>query len=87
MHEKVAFLFFFSEVTMSVSLLQTISKLEGVGRLDRDIESSPNRWRKIVESSCPEKERLPQDWKNMSSLQRLIILRALRPDRVTYMLR
>ncbi|XP_030605544.1 dynein heavy chain 11, axonemal [Archocentrus centrarchus] len=67
--------------------IKTISTMEGFSGLDRDIESSPNRWRKIVESSCPEKERLPQDWKNMSSLQKLIILRALRPDRVTYSLR
>lgn len=55
--------------------------------LDRDVESSPKRWTKIIESRCPEKERLPQDWKNKSSLQKLIILRALRPDRMTYTLR
>uniref|UniRef100_A0A3Q3AWS9 Dynein axonemal heavy chain 11 n=1 Tax=Kryptolebias marmoratus TaxID=37003 RepID=A0A3Q3AWS9_KRYMA len=55
--------------------------------LDKDVESSPKRWRKIVESSCPENERLPQDWKNKSSLQKLIILRALRPDRMTYALK
>ncbi len=61
--------------------------MEDFGGLDRDVESSPKRWRKIVESSCPEKERLPQDWKNKSSLQKLIILRALRPDRITYTLR
>lgn len=72
---------------MCVSLLQTISTIEGFSGLDRDIESSPNRWRKIVDSSCPENERLPQDWKNTNSLQRLIILRALRPDRMTYTLR
>lgn len=61
--------------------------MEDFSGLDRDVESSPKRWRKIVESSCPEKERLPQDWKNKSSLQKLIILRALRPDRMTYTLR
>uniref|UniRef100_A0A3P9MEE2 Dynein, axonemal, heavy chain 11 n=1 Tax=Oryzias latipes TaxID=8090 RepID=A0A3P9MEE2_ORYLA len=55
--------------------------------LDRDIESSPKPWRKIVESSYPENERLPQDWKNKSSFQKLIILRALRPDRMTYALK
>lgn len=55
--------------------------------LDKDMESSPKRWRKIVESQCPEQERLPQDWKNKSPLQKLIILRALRPDRMTYILR
>ncbi|XP_074510014.1 dynein axonemal heavy chain 11 [Sebastes fasciatus] len=67
--------------------IKTISTMEDFNGLDKDVESSPKRWRKIVESSCPEKERLPQDWKNKSSLQKLIILRALRPDRVTYTLR
>ncbi|KAM9852522.1 dynein axonemal heavy chain 11 [Aulostomus maculatus] len=67
--------------------VKTISTLEKLSGLNRDIESSPKRWRKIVDSSCPEKERFPQDWKNKSSLQKLIILRALRPDRVTYTLR
>ncbi|XP_071325394.1 dynein axonemal heavy chain 11 isoform X2 [Trachinotus anak] len=67
--------------------IKTISTMENFSGLDRDMESSPKRWRKIVESSCPEKERLPQDWKNKSSLQKLIILRALRPDRMTYTLR
>ncbi|XP_054638441.1 dynein axonemal heavy chain 11 isoform X2 [Dunckerocampus dactyliophorus] len=67
--------------------IKTISTMEAFSGLDRDIESSHKRWRKIVESSCPEKERLPQDWKNKSCMQKLIILRALRPDRVTYTLR
>uniref|UniRef100_A0A8C3IDJ0 Dynein axonemal heavy chain 11 n=1 Tax=Chrysemys picta bellii TaxID=8478 RepID=A0A8C3IDJ0_CHRPI len=55
--------------------------------LDRDIEGSPKRWKKWVDSECPEKEKFPQEWKNKSSLQKLIILRALRPDRMTYALR
>uniref|UniRef100_A0A672GEB4 Dynein axonemal heavy chain 11 n=1 Tax=Salarias fasciatus TaxID=181472 RepID=A0A672GEB4_SALFA len=69
------------------AVIKAISSYDGFGGLDREIESSPKRWRKIVESSCPENERLPQDWKNKSSLQKLIILRALRPDRMTYALR
>lgn len=61
--------------------------LDAFRGLDRDVEGSAKRWRKLVESECPERERLPQDWKNKSSLQRLIILRAIRPDRMTYALR
>uniref|UniRef100_A0A8C6SC12 Uncharacterized protein n=1 Tax=Neogobius melanostomus TaxID=47308 RepID=A0A8C6SC12_9GOBI len=58
---------------------------------------SPHTWGAIkvyctsqnikFESCCPEKERLPHDWKNKTSLQKLIILRALRPDRITYALK
>ncbi len=61
--------------------------LDAFRGLDRDVEGSAKRWRKLVESECPERERLPQDWKNKSPLQRLIILRAFRPDRMTYALR
>uniref|UniRef100_A0A672NUQ4 Uncharacterized protein n=1 Tax=Sinocyclocheilus grahami TaxID=75366 RepID=A0A672NUQ4_SINGR len=38
-------------------------------------------------SECPEKEKLPQEWKNKSLLQKLILMRALQPDRMTYALR
>lgn len=40
-----------------------------------------------MESECPERERFPQEWKSKSSLQKLLILRAVRPDRMTYALR
>lgn len=52
--------------------------------LDRDIETSSKRWKKFVECECPEREKFPQEWKNKISLQRLCMLRALRPDRMTY---
>ncbi|XP_041975803.1 dynein beta chain, ciliary [Aricia agestis] len=52
--------------------------------LDRDIETSQKRWKKIVEMECPEREKFPQEWKNKTALQRLCMLRALRPDRMTY---
>lgn len=46
--------------------------------LDRDIETSSKRWKKFVESDCPEKEKFPQEWKNKTALQRLCMMRALR---------
>lgn len=55
--------------------------------IDRDVEGSAKQWRKWVESECPEKEKLPQEWKKKSLIQKLIILRAMRPDRMTYALR
>uniref|UniRef100_A0A3B4AB50 Dynein axonemal heavy chain 11 n=1 Tax=Periophthalmus magnuspinnatus TaxID=409849 RepID=A0A3B4AB50_9GOBI len=67
--------------------IKVFSSLDHLTGLDRDFETSPKHWRKIVESCCPEKERLPHDWKNKTSLQKLIILRALRPDRITYALK
>lgn len=52
--------------------------------MDRDIETSSKRWKKFVETDCPEKEKFPQEWKNKTALQRLCMMRALRPDRMTY---
>lgn len=52
--------------------------------LDRDIETSSKRWKKFVECDCPEKEKFPQEWKNKTALQRMCMMRALRPDRMTY---
>lgn len=66
---------------------QAMSFTDDFRGLDRDIEGSPKRWKKLVESECPEKETFPQEWKEKSSLQKLIMMRALRPDRMTYALR
>uniref|UniRef100_A0A8C4YFM3 Dynein axonemal heavy chain 11 n=1 Tax=Gopherus evgoodei TaxID=1825980 RepID=A0A8C4YFM3_9SAUR len=71
----------------SWSAIRAIALMDEFRGLDRDIEGSPKRWKKWVDSECPEKEKFPQEWKNKSYLQKLIILRALRPDRMTYALR
>ena len=63
-----------------------LSTTDEFRHLDRDIEASPKRWRKIIESEFPERERLPQEWKAKSQLKRLCILRALRPDRLSHAL-
>ncbi|NWR90162.1 DYH9 protein, partial [Furnarius figulus] len=67
--------------------IKALSSMEEFRNLDRDIEGSAKRWKKFVESECPEREKFPQEWKNKSALQRLCIMRALRPDRVTCALR
>ena len=48
------------------------------------LKGSVKRWKKFVDSECPEKERFPQEWKNKNSLQKLCMMRSLRPDRMTY---
>ncbi|XP_064351341.1 dynein axonemal heavy chain 9 [Camelus dromedarius] len=67
--------------------IKALSSMEEFCNLDRDIEGSAKTWKKFVESECPEKEKLPQEWKSKTALQRLCVLRALRPDRMTYALR
>lgn len=71
----------------SPPVLQAVALLEDFRGLDRDVEGSAKQWKKWVESECPEKEKLPQEWKKKSLIQKLIILRALRPDRMAYALR
>uniref|UniRef100_A0A8C5KUF0 Dynein axonemal heavy chain 11 n=1 Tax=Jaculus jaculus TaxID=51337 RepID=A0A8C5KUF0_JACJA len=71
----------------SWSAIKAISLMEEFRGIDRDVEGSVKQWRKWVESECPEKEKLPQEWKKKSLIRKLIILRAMRPDRMTYALR
>jgi len=61
--------------------------IEEFQNLDRDIEGSAKRWKKFVEHETPEKEKFPQEWKNKTALQKLCMMRALRPDRMTYAVR
>ncbi|XP_075314376.1 dynein axonemal heavy chain 9 [Odontesthes bonariensis] len=67
--------------------IKSLCSMEEFRNLDRDIEGSTKRWKKFVESECPEKEKFPQEWKSKTSLQRLCMMRALRPDRMTYAVR
>jgi len=60
--------------------IKSLSNMTEFNNLDRDIEGSAKRWKKFVESECPEKEKFPQEWKNKSALQKLCMMRALRPD-------
>lgn len=55
--------------------------------LDSDIEGSAKRWKKFVESETPEKEVFPKEWKNKTALQKLCMMRCMRPDRMTYAVR
>ena len=69
--------------------VQALKSVEGTvpafSQLEKDIEES-NRWQKWCELEKPEDKdegRLPTDWKHLKDFQRLLILRALRPDRLT----
>nr|XP_023023241.1 dynein beta chain, ciliary-like [Leptinotarsa decemlineata] len=64
--------------------IKALSQMDEFKSLDKDLEGSAKRWRKFVDSECPEKEKFPGEWKNKTTLQRLCIMRCLRPDRMTY---
>ncbi|KAM6049902.1 dynein axonemal heavy chain 17 [Theristicus caerulescens] len=67
--------------------IKVLSEMEEFKNLDSDIEGSAKRWKKFVESEVPEKEMFPKEWKNKSALQKLCMLRCMRPDRMTYAIR
>ena len=63
---------------------QALSEMDEFKNLDNDIEGSATRWKKFVESEAPEKEIFPTEWKNKTALQKLCMVRCMRPDRMTY---
>ncbi|RKO94585.1 dynein heavy chain and region D6 of dynein motor-domain-containing protein [Blyttiomyces helicus] len=71
----------------SWGMIKALSNLETFRTLSSDIEGSSKQWKKYCENECPENEKLPQEWKNKSPMQKLCILRCLRPDRMTYAVR
>ncbi|GET87016.1 dynein heavy chain, putative [Leishmania tarentolae] len=42
-----------------------------------------NRWLQYCELEKPELEKMPGEWKNLSNFERLLVLRCVRPDRLT----
>lgn len=51
--------------------------------LPEDLIGSSKRWREWMELERPEDEPLPGDWKRMQEFDKLLLFRALRPDRLT----
>ncbi|CAM9828576.1 unnamed protein product [Chrysoparadoxa australica] len=62
-----------------------LDKLPAFGGLNASFEQSNREWKAWFLSSKPEQEPLVDDWETKcSDLQRLCLLRALRPDRVLF---
>ncbi len=62
--------------------ISALSNMNDFMGLDKDIEGSPSRWKKFIEAEAPEKVKLPGEWKQRTPMQRLCIMRCLRPDRM-----
>nr|XP_051697525.1 dynein axonemal heavy chain 17 [Oryctolagus cuniculus] len=67
--------------------IKALAEMDEFKNLDNDIEGSAKRWKKLVESEAPEKEIFPKEWKNKTALQKLCMVRCMRPDRMTYAVR
>lgn len=63
--------------------LQTLKQFELYERLPDEIVGSAKRFRDWYELERPEEQPLPGDWKKMPEFNRLLIMRCLRPDRMS----
>ncbi|KAH8251731.1 hypothetical protein KR038_005556 [Drosophila bunnanda] len=67
--------------------IKSLTLIEHFYGIDKDMENYTKRWRKFMSSDAPEREQFPGEWKHRTPLQKLCIIRALRPDRMTYAMR
>ena len=63
--------------------VQALKEIEDYSILPDDLQGSAKRWKEWIELERPEDEPLPGDWKRMPEFERLLLFRALRPDRLT----
>lgn len=66
--------------------IQKLIELEGFELFAQNIEKeAPNRFRDWYNELTPETEKLPLDWKRLEQqyFQKLLVIRCLRPDRIT----
>jgi dynein heavy chain len=68
------------------SLALKLTELDGFDSFATNMEKdAPNRFKEWFNELAPESTKLPLDWKRLDSLpfQKLLVLRCLRPDRIT----
>ena len=61
--------------------------IEGYGSLPDDLVASTKRWQEWLDLERPEDDVFPGDWKRMPEFERLLLFKALRPDRLTAAMR
>ena len=59
-----------------------LGSLQSFSSLPQDITMRTKPWQKWCDLEMPENEKLPLDYKNKSEFQKLLVIRALRPDRM-----
>lgn len=58
------------------------SSLSGLRGLMEDLEENADKWKPIYDSASPHEEKFPGIWKFLQGLERMVILRCLRPDKM-----
>jgi len=67
------------------SILEVSRTLKSFKGFDVDFEANINDWEKVYNSSIPHKKKTvwPGQWNNLTIFRKIIVLRLLRPDKVT----
>ena len=66
--------------------MQKLIEIDGFGTFAQNVEKeAPNRFKEWYSDPAPEDDKLPLDWKKLETMpfQKLLVVRVLRPDRVT----
>ena len=63
--------------------VQALKDIDGFNKLGDDLVSSSKRFKEWCDLEASEKEKLPLEYKSLPPLQRLLVIRCLRPDRMT----
>ncbi|GBF93145.1 dynein alpha flagellar outer arm [Raphidocelis subcapitata] len=59
------------------------SGLPGFASLPKDLEKASEEWSAWCAAEAPERSAMPGDWGRVGEIRKLLLLRALRPDRIT----
>ena len=71
----------------SWAAVQALKEIELFNGLADELIGSQKRWKEWMELQRPEEEAPPGDWKRQPEFDRLLLFRALRPDRLTAAMR
>eukprot|EP00904_Undaria_pinnatifida_P003150 jgi/Undpi1/12836/HiC_scaffold_7.g02503.m1 len=66
-------------------MILALSTLDGFSKLANDVAESAPRFREWFDTAAPELEKLPLDWRELDKrpFLKLLVVRCLRPDRIT----
>lgn len=58
------------------------SKLPNLGGLFEHVRDNVAKWKKIYDSGKPHEEQLPDQWRLLLGMNRMVVLRCFRPDKL-----